>query len=162
MLSRYESRLSTIRLSRATQFDHVENCNSIHCDIIASVISKCDQLEENGIGMRAAFVNDIRSFVAERPSRRLALIECLSSSYVQQALNDRWYEYESDGSKSTVDIWEEYCRLTHNQSDKYTFPETMRGAAKPLSWEANHHRTRSKPPPVCSVLYMMRMSLLPY
>jgi hypothetical protein len=89
MLSRYESRISTIRLKRATQLDYVENCNSIHCDIIANVISKCDQLDENGIGARAAFVNSIRSFVAERPSRRLVLVECLSSSNVHQALSER-------------------------------------------------------------------------
>lgn len=74
---------------RATQCDHVENCNSIHCDIIAGIISKCDQLEEDGSGKKAIFVESIRSFIAERPSRRLALVECLSSTKVQQILTER-------------------------------------------------------------------------
>lgn len=146
MLSQYESRMSAVRLMRATQCDHVEYCNSIHCDMIAGIISKCDRLEENGSGKKAIFVESIRSFIAERPSRRLALVECLSTSKVQQILTERWLTYEKEVSKSVIDRREEYWRLISDESDNLLFPGITRGAAVLPSWKAYHHHTPSKLP----------------
>lgn len=93
----------SIRMMQGTHRDHFENCNSIHCDIVAAVISKFNELEERGVSTRAGVIESIRSFVAERPSRRLALMECLSSSNVHQTLTERCQKNREEVSKPVVD-----------------------------------------------------------
>lgn len=86
MLANFDSRLSKIRSRQSLRHHHIENCNSIHCDIVEGVLRRNRGSHKDESDNDDDFIRNMRSFVANQSSQREILLGCISNSTVQQTL----------------------------------------------------------------------------
>ena len=86
MLAKFDSRLSKIRSRQSLRHHHIENCNSIHCDIVEGVLRRNRGSHKDESDNDDDFIRNMRNFVVNQSSQREILLGCISNSTVQQTL----------------------------------------------------------------------------
>ena len=96
MLAELDSRISGARKGRDTRYDHVENCNTIHCDILASIFLKSISTDIQSVNRKKDFLQKLRSFIINQHVRKQILHECQCSSNIHQLLHWRHVIFIND------------------------------------------------------------------
>ena len=95
MLAEYKSRLYLAQMRRDTRYDHVENCNMIHCDILTGIFLKNTTVDSEIISSNENLLQKLRSFVLNQHTRKQLLVECHCSTNIHLLLHGRYEMYVS-------------------------------------------------------------------